>query len=123
MSFWDKLRKVGRAVVTVEHAVAPIASAFFPQFAAVDAIVTRVQGAIITAEANIPQDGQGALKAQAVIGDFEAGLDIAQSIAAARGKRLEYDKAALQEAINGFVAGYNGMAKVKASFKEVDATA
>lgn len=124
MSFWSVLKKVGTVAANVEHVAAPIASVLFPQFAPVigqlDGWVARIHTNILTLEQNNPVDGQGKLKQGAVIADFEAGLDMYQTIAAARGKMLTYDKGKLESAISHFAQGYNDLADVKKSFKEVD---
>ena len=124
MSFLTVLKKVGSALVGVEHVVEPIAALAFPQFAAIlgglDKLFTSVPAAVVTVEANNPADGQGGLKSQAVIADFEAGLQVAQDLAALRKKKVVYDEAALQASINGFTDGWNNLAKVKASLHEVD---
>ncbi len=124
MSFWDVLKKVGRAVAGIEHTVAPIVEMALPQFAPeiamLDGWVNRVHSAVITVEHNLPGDGQGGIKQNAVIADFEAGIDITNAVLAQRGKMLQYDNGALQTAINSFVAAYNALATVKQSFKEVD---
>ena len=124
MSFWSALKKVGTIALGIERVAGPIAAALYPPVAPaigmLDTWVQRVTNTIVTVEQNSPIDGQGQVKSLAVIADFEAGLDFTNSILAARHKRLDYDKQELQNAINGFVAGYNALAKVKASFKEVD---
>lgn len=116
MSFSSVLKKI----IGIEHAIAPIANIFVPGFAQVDAIVSRVTNAVITIEQNDPRDGQGAIKAQAVMADFAAGLEVAQAVSHARGKLLVYDADALKLAIDSQVAMLNAMAKVKASFHEID---
>lgn len=122
-NFFSILKKIGSAALGVEKVAAPIAEAVFPQFAPavsmLDGWVNRVQGAVVSVEAN-PVMTDGTVKSNAVIADFETGLDLTNSVLAMRGKQLSYDKAALQDAINSFVAGYNALAKVKASFQEVD---
>lgn len=120
MSFISIIKKIGTVGLGIEHLASPILAATVPGFAAIDAIVQRVQAAILTIEATSPMDGQGKIKSDATVADFNAALDIAQQVAAARGKRLEYDAAALQAAINAQVEAYNNFAKLKASFHEVD---
>lgn len=81
-------------------------------------IFDRLQTAITTVEASSPlQDGT--VKSGAVVTDFEAGLSVTQAILAVDGKKLVYDDAALQSAINAQVAAYNAFATLKASFKVV----
>lgn len=117
MSFISVVKKI----LGVEHAVAPLLGAFVPGIAIFDSIVTRVQNAIGTFEVNIPKDGSGAIRSEAVVNDFEASLEVTKAIAAAEGKKLVYDDAALQRGINAQVTAYNEFAAVKASFKFVPA--
>ena len=123
MSFISILKKIGTVALGIEHVAAPIISIALPQLAGpisiVDGIFQRLQTAVTTVEANNPVDGQGQVKAAAVTADFEAGLELTQSILAAENKKLTYDTAALQEAISAQVTALNAMAKVKASFKTV----
>ncbi len=124
MSFFGVLKKIGKVSLGVEQVAAPIASIMFPAsapvFKMIDSWATKVHDTVVTVEANMPMDGAGKLKSDAVIADFEAGLDLTNSFLASKGKMLDYDHAELQNAINSFVAGYNSLAKVKQSFKEVD---
>jgi len=124
MNFVSVLKKIGRVAVGVEKIALPLAATLLPQYAPalnkIDGWVNRFTAMVVAAEDSIPQDGSGALKSSAVIADFETGLDFTNSILATRGKMLEYDKAELQGAINDFASGYNRLAKVKQSFKEVD---
>lgn len=123
MSFKSIIKSIDGTLLGIEHVAAPIAEGLFPQFAApiaaLDNIFSRVPSTIITLESSV-SDGQGQLKAQAVIADFETGLDFTNSILAMRSKMLDYDHVELQNAINSLVAGYNSLAKVKASFKKID---
>src|SRR6185437_2964590 len=72
-----------KTVLGIEHTIAPFLSVI-PGVGSivvgVDAIVQRVQAAIGTVEASNPGDGQGSLKAPAVIADFNAGLDLTQQV-------------------------------------------
>lgn len=124
MSFFGGLKKVGKVLLGIEHVAAPIVSVLLPAsapiFGMIDSWVSRLHSAVVTVEANLPMDGQGKLKSDAVIADFEAGLDVTNGFLANKGKMLDYDKDELQNAINSFVAGYNSLAKVKTSFREVD---
>ena len=123
MSFLSILRKIGSTVIGAERVVAPIAEDLLPAYsgtiAALDGIFQRLQAAIATAETTLPQDGQGSVKLPAVIADFDAGLELTQSILAAEGKKLTYDPVQLKAAIDSQVAAFNAMADVKASFKIV----
>jgi len=123
-SFFSILKKVGSVAFGVERVAAPVASTVFPQFAPaiaqLDGWVNRLHSAILTLESENPVDGQGQIKAAAVIADFEAGLDITNAVLALRGKTLVYDKKELEAAISDFVSAYNHLAKLKASFHEAD---
>ena len=113
-----------KTVLGIEHTIAPFLSVI-PGVGSivvgVDAIVQRVQAAIGTVEASNPGDGQGSLKAPAVIADFNAGLDLTQQVLALKGEKLAYDPAKLQDAIDKQVAAYNAFAALKSSFQIVKA--
>ena len=121
MSFISIFKKVGTILVGVEHIAAPIASTMFPALAGpiglLDNVFQKIQNTIITVENNNPITGNGQLKADATINDFNAGLDLTQQILALKGEKLTYDMQLLQEVIANSVASYNSMAKLKASFK------
>ena len=123
MSFVSILKKIGSIAISVEHVVAPIAETLLPAFgttiAAIDGIFQRLQATIATVEVSNPAAGQGVVKAQAVVADFEAGLSFTQDILALEGKKLVWDDTQLQAAISAQVAAYNAMAALKASFKVV----
>lgn len=118
MSFGNILQQVFTVVAGVVHVAAPIAQTFLPgiPFVAIDTMFQKLQGTIATVEANNPVTGQGVVKAQAVVADFEAGLAFTQTVLALEGKKLTYDLVALQGAIDSQVAAYNFMSKVKDSF-------
>lgn len=121
MSFLSILKTIGKDFLAVEKVAAPIASVAFPQFAGainlVDNFVQKVQGTIVTIEANNPVDGQGQLKSASVINDFVSGLELTQSMLALDHKKLTFDQTKLQAAIDAQVAAYNNFAALKASFK------
>lgn len=121
MSFISILKKVGTILVGVEHIAAPIIGATFPALAGpiglLDNIFQKLQNTIITVEHNNPISGNGQLKSDATINDFNAGLDLTQQILALRGEKLTYDAKLLQDIIIHQVAAYNSMAGLKASFK------
>lgn len=122
ISILTKIGQVGSAVAGVEKTAGPLLDLIpgvAPWRAVVDGIVSRVQSAIVTVEANNPVS-DGKLKSDATIADFQAGLALTQQILAAQGKTLVYDQAALQAAINAQVEAYNQFAKLKASFQTVD---
>lgn len=126
MSFISIFKKIGTTLLGIEHVAAPVLSLVVPGAAPIitelDGIFQRLQTGIVTVEANNPVDGQGSVKADAVTADFNAGLDLTQSVLAMEGKKLTYDAAALQTAIASQVAALNAMAVVKASFKVVPIT-
>lgn len=109
-----------KTIVGVEHAVTPLLSVI-PGVGSiavgVDAVVQRIMSSVATVEANNPADGQGGVKAPAVIADFNAGLELTQQVLAIKGEKLTYDPAALQDSINAQVSAFNAFAKLKASFK------
>ncbi len=124
MSFLSILRKIGTVTLGIEHAAGPIIGALYPPLAQplaqLDGLFQRLQSTVMTVEQNNPVDGSGALKAAAVKADFAAGLQTTQDVLALTHKKLTYDEALLQQAIDAQVLAYNTMAKVKASFKVVD---
>jgi C4-type Zn-finger protein len=87
--------------------------------ATIDGVVSRIQNAIATVEANNPV-GDGQLKAAAVQADFQSAIDLAQQIAKLEGKTMVYDQAAFSAAVNAQVAAFNAFSTLKASFKLVD---
>jgi hypothetical protein len=105
----------------MEHIAAPIAELIFPPAAGilgeVDGLVTKLQTAIATAEANGPLAGGGQAKNTAVVADFEAGLAVLQTVLTDTGHTVTYDPAALQAAIDAGVAFYNAAATLKSSIK------
>jgi len=125
MSFISILKKVGGAILGIEHTAEPIIKVLVPGAAPIlailDPIFARLDNAIKTVELNAAPGVTGVDKAQAVIADFEAGLEVAQEIAAADGHAITYDKAELQAGIDSLVAGYKHLAAVKASIKTVPA--
>ncbi len=122
MSFISILKKIGVTIAGVEHIAAPIISVVYPPFAQIDNLFQHLIGGIVTVEHNNPGDGQGGVKAAAVKADFIAGLQVTQDALTLAKKRLVYDDALLQQAIDNQVAALNSMAKLKASFKVVDIT-
>jgi hypothetical protein len=120
MSFLSILKKIGTVALGVEHAAAPFISVAYPGFQALDSLFQRLASTVVTVEQNNPVDGAGALKAEAVKNDFAAGLQTTQDVLALTKKKLTYDDALLQQAIDAQVLAYNTMAKLKGSFKVVD---
>jgi hypothetical protein len=114
---WDMLKyQHGQLPDTAEQITGAAAAG---PIAAVDSIFHRVAGSVANAEATVQQAGQGALKSSIVVSDFNAGIDIAQTVLAARGEKMVYDAAALQAAIDAQTAAFNAFATLKASFKIV----
>jgi hypothetical protein len=89
-----------------------------PQFAP---LVSVIQNAIVTAEANNPVGTAGQAKSQSVIADFNAALAVTQQVAAIKGEKVVYDQAKLQDAINNQVSAYNAMRDLLASIQMVKA--
>ncbi len=122
-SILQKIGQVGQVIAGIEHTAAPwlaLIPGAAPIVATVDAIVARVQATIATVEANNPVEGQGKIKADATIADFQAGLELTQQLLRTQGKTLTYDQGELQAGINAQVEAYNHFAALKASFKTVD---
>lgn len=121
MSFLSIIKRIGSIALGIEHVAEPIVSTLIPAsqpvFAILDPIFAKLQNAIMTVEVNKPIGTPGNVSSDAVIADFEASLELAQSIASAAGQVVTYDKAELQNAINFQVSALNSMAKVKASIK------
>lgn len=123
MSFISILRRIGTVALGIEHIASPLVGALVPgagpAMVVLDSIFAHVQTAIVTVEANNPVTAAGPQKADAVVADFQAGLDVTNQVLALEGKTLTYDGALLQKAIADQVSAYNGFAAVKASFKVV----
>lgn len=120
MSFWSVLKKIGSTAYQVEHVLAPLAS-YIPGgqvLTLLDPIATKLQAAVITAEANNPIDGQGAIKGDAVLTNFAADMEAVNATLAAFGERITWDEDAAKQAIKLQADAYNAIAKLKASFKK-----
>ena len=120
MSFLSILKTIGKTALGIEEIAAPILKTLIPAAAPILDIFSRLQVAITTAETNNPLDGQGVMKATAVVADFESGLGVTQEILSLEGKHLTWDDSALQAAISAQVAAYNAFAALKASFNIED---
>lgn len=122
MSFFDVLKRIGSTFVKVESIAEPIIKTLLPASAPIfnllDPLFSKDVTNVLTVEANNPTDGQGQLKGDAVVEDFEAGLSTTQSVLAINKQKLTYD-AELQAAIKSFADWYNHLAKCKQSFKIV----
>lgn len=126
MSFWTVLKRIGGGLLQGEQVAEPFIKTLFPAsapiFNLIDPLFAKVITNVATVEANNPIDGQGQLKAGAVIADFEAGLSTTQGVLFLTKQKLVYDDAVLQAAIKNFADGYNNLAAVKTSFKVVPLT-
>lgn len=126
MSFWNVLKKIAVGAVKAEQAALPLINLIDPALGTIlsklDPVFAKVITTVAVVEMNNPLDGQGQIKSNAVIADFEAGLATTQSVLALKNEKLTYDDAALQKTISDFANGYNGLAAVKQSFKIVPLT-
>lgn len=123
MSFLGALKSIGHAIAGIEPTAVTILKLFpvtAPAAGLIDGLFHTIQGAVVTAEAQSPVGG-GQIKSQAVIADFQAGLQVTQSVLALEHKTLTYDADKLQAVINAQVAALNAFAELKASFKIEDA--
>lgn len=124
MSFLSVLKKIGSVVAGVEHVAVPILSladpALAPLLGKIDGWVTRTQAAVLSAEGTITAVKSGGLKQQAVIADFETGIETAQAALAVTGKTIQYDVALYKKVIDDFVSAYNDAAEFKKTWKIVD---
>lgn len=100
---------------TIESAIKFVLPQTAPIWAILDPIIQRIPNAVVTAEATAPDGTLGSVKSDAVFADFESGLELTNSVLAAKGETLAYDKVALQAAINAQVEALKQMASVKAS--------
>ena len=119
MNFLGIVKNVGKYVGIVGAAAAPEITLFNP---ALGAIVTRVSSAINNAEAQIPEAGQGPTKAALVVGDFNTGLAMAQSLLKLGGKQITYDAGLLDKAIAAQVTAMNTYADLARSIKLIEVT-
>jgi len=124
VSFLSVLKKIGSVAFGIEHVAVPIIAGVDPALAPiltkVDNWLSRTQTAVQSAEVTYTQAKSGGLKSNAVLQDFENGLQTAQDALAVAGKTIQYDPAEYQKVINDFVQAYNDAAAFKASWKIVD---
>lgn len=124
MSFLTILKTIGKDALQIAPIAGAAVSLVNPVIGnLIMGISGKLQTAIVSAEATVTQANSGGIKADAVVADFESGLSIAQEVLAAEGKAITYDPAALQTAINNYVAAYNATAALKSSFKIVGLSA
>ena len=101
MSFLYVLKKIGSVALGIEHVAVPIISAadpaLAPILAKVDNWVSRTQTAVQSAEATYTAAKSGGMKSEAVLQDFQNGLQPAQDAMAIMGKTIEYDPAPYAE--------------------------
>ncbi len=83
-------------------------------------IVSKVGTAMVQVEAQIPEDAQGATKAQVVTQDFEASMQLTQSLLAQAGKTMTWDSGKLKTAIDAQSKSFNAYADLASSVKIVD---
>lgn len=83
-------------------------------------LANQIIHATVKIEATVTSPGFGDLKAQMFADDFDASLSVTQEVLAMQGKVMTYDKAQLDKARDSFVAGFNAIAAVKASFQIVE---
>lgn len=112
MSFLGNIGTVIHRVYDIEQRVGPIVAAVYPPAAPAVGTFNSVAGAIFRAEAQHPTDGDGAVRNQIAVADFESGLNVANMLLQARGEVAIYDPAALQEAIAASVAAANAAKKL-----------
>lgn len=114
------LRVVGRIAYAALPVAAEVASIVDPPVGVMlTGIVGSIQRAVLNAETKYPAQGSGAQKAEFVVSEFEAGLEIAREALANSGQALTYDGNALQAAIDAQTALLNAHAALQASFKTV----
>ncbi len=105
---------------TIETAVKVLLPASAPIFALIDPVIAKIQNTIVTVEANSPDGTPGKDKFAAVIGDFRASLDLANSVLAVEGKQLIFDEASFTAATNAQVEAFRQFAVLRASVHVVD---
>jgi hypothetical protein len=124
MSFLSVLKKIGTVALGIEHVAVPIVAladpALAPFLTKLDGWLSRTQTAVQQAEVTFTDAKAGGLKQDAVIQDFENGLQTAQDALAVMGKTIQYDKAQYEKVIADFVTAYSDAAAFKASWKVVD---
>lgn len=77
-------------------------------------LLSKIDGAVVKAEATLTGPGQGSAKSALAQTDFveQLGLDIGSAILSARGETLTYDKAVFQECLDLKVSIYNDTVKL-----------
>src|ERR1700729_3197853 len=107
MSFLSVLKKIGTVALGIEHVAVPIISSVDPALAPIltklDGWITRTQTAVQSAEVTYTEAKAGGLKSNAVLQDFENGIQTAQDALAVAGKTIQYDAAQYQKVISDFV--------------------
>lgn len=124
-SILNRIKTVTGAIVGVEHVIAPVLGLIpgvGPAITVFDHYAAKWLNLIGALEIADPRDGQGQIKAQAIIDDFATGLEIAQLVAQEKGEQIIWDQALLREATSDIVSGLNKFVKVKASVKSVPVT-
>lgn len=112
MNFLGIAKSIGKDLGIVGGVAAPIVSIFNP---ALGAIIGKISTAVVNAEAQMPADGQGPAKQQAVVDSFDQSLAMAQTILRQNGKLLTYNADLLNAAIAAQTASYNAYAALAKS--------
>ena len=124
MGFWGAIKKIGSVALGIEHVAVPIIEIAEPQLTPIltkiDGWINRTQAAVLSVESTVTQAKAGGLKQDAVIADFENGLQTAQAALAVTGKTIQYDVEGYKKVIADFVAAYNDAAAFKATWKIID---
>lgn len=113
-NFLGIVKSIGKDLGVVGTFASPVVSIFNP---ALGAIIGRVSSAVVNAEAQIPEEGQGPAKAQMVAQDFNQGLSMAQALLKQAGQTMTYDPALLEKAISDQAVSFNSYAALARSIK------
>ena len=117
MNFLGIVKGVAKGLATVGQFAEPAISLFNPPLGA---LVGRVSGMVVSAEAAIPEDGKGPEKHAQVVSGFNDQLALAQSFLKLGGRQMTYDAALLDAAIKADVARMNAYAALSKSVKVID---
>lgn len=121
-SFLQGMKSVGKAMFNLASSPTGqvIVSLFNP---ALGAIWTRTTQCIVRQEAHYEDQGlqgQGPLKHNGVVGDFNDSLAVTQEILRSQSKLLVYSADALDDAIRAQVGAMNAYKRLQSSFKIED---
>lgn len=111
-ALWGGVKKV---LPVAEVGLKWASFAGIPYVGVIGDLLTKIDAAVVKAEATVEGPGQGSIKSALAQTDFaeQLGLDIGTSILNARGETLTYDKAILQECLDLKVTIYNNSVKLK----------